>query len=69
MNKKTVISLAVFLVLGIGAAIALRAPERGERRGPHPGPTGVQAMKADQIDELEVTNANQKTTLKKESGK
>src|SRR5262245_22466251 len=72
MNKKTLLSLAIFLVLAGLAAIALRAPERGERKGPHPGPAGVQALKADQIDELDVSNGSgkdQKTTLKKEGGK
>src|SRR5438128_932791 len=66
MNKKTLISIGVFAVLGIGAIVATRAPDKGERIGAAPGPKGVAAMKADAIDELEVTSDKQKTTIKKE---
>ncbi|HJZ89210.1 MAG TPA: DUF4340 domain-containing protein [Polyangia bacterium] len=75
MNKKTTVTLLVFVVLGIGAFLALRAPEKGERKGPHVGPPGVSAMKADQIDALEVVNGKdasgkeQKTSLAKQAGK
>src|SRR5262249_47018326 len=69
MNRKTLISLVVFLGLGLGAFLALRAPEKGERRGPKVGPAGIAKIEKDQVDELEITNAGKKTTMKKEGDK
>jgi hypothetical protein len=69
MNRKTLISLVVFVGLGVGAFLALRSPEKGERRGPKSGPSGIAKINKDQVDELEVTNAGKKTALKKEGDK
>ena len=69
MNKKTLVSLVLFVGLGVGAFFALRSPEKGERRGPKIGPAGISAIKKDEVDELEITNAGKKTTLKKEGDK
>ena len=69
MNRKTLISLVVFVGLGVGAFVALRSPEKGERRGPKAGPAGIAKIEKDQVDELEITNGGKKTTLKKEGDK
>jgi hypothetical protein len=69
MNRKTLYALIAFLVLGGGAYYALRAPEKGERSGPHEPPKGVSAVSAATLDELEVTSNKEKTQLKKEGGK
>src|SRR6185295_8726960 len=57
------------VVVGVVAFVAMRAPEKGERRGPHAGPAGVSAVGKDTVDELEITTGKDHTTLKKEGGK
>jgi hypothetical protein len=68
MNQKTLLSLVAFAALGLGAFFAMRAPEKGEQVGPRQPPKGVVTLKDAQIDELEITNAKVKTSLKKEDG-
>src|SRR5262249_2676352 len=68
MNSKTLISLAAFVVLGIGAFIALRRPEVGERTGDKPRP--FPKIAAGDVDTVEVTrNSAVTTVIKKEGGK
>jgi hypothetical protein len=64
MDKKTTIMLGLFVLLlagVIGAKVALRPA--GDRKGDKPRP--IAALKAADIDELQVTMAKQTTTLKK----
>ena len=65
MNRKTLIALASFVVLGIGALFALRQPEKGERASDRPRPFQPLA----QIDTIEVTKGGATTVIKKEGAK
>jgi hypothetical protein len=66
MNKRTAAMLVVFVALAGGAWLALRAPQKGERRGPRELPKGVQALHKDEVDEFSVVKGKEQTTLKKE---
>ncbi|HLK88860.1 MAG TPA: DUF4340 domain-containing protein [Polyangia bacterium] len=66
MNRKTLIALGAFVVLGLIAIVALRQPEKGERAGDHPRP--LPALSPPQITTLEVTKGGVTTTLKNEGG-
>src|SRR5207248_1718317 len=65
LQNKTSLALMAFVLLGVGAYFAMRAPEKGERKGAEARPAGVAAIKPDAVDELEVTYEKQTTTLKK----
>jgi hypothetical protein len=67
MNRKTLTALAAFAVLSLIAFIALRSPEKGERRGERPRP--VAKLKAADFDTIEVTKAKVTTVIRKEGGK
>jgi hypothetical protein len=68
MNRKTLIALASFVVLGILAALALKQPEKGERAGDKP--RLMPKLDASQFDTLEVTKPGSPTAvLKSEGGK
>jgi hypothetical protein len=67
MNRKTLISLAAFVVLGLGAFFALRRPEVGERTGDKPRP--VAKIAAGDVDTLTVTRNLASTVIKKDGGK
>jgi len=67
MNRKTVFAFGAFVLLSVIAFVALRAPEKGERRGDKPRPM-VQIHAAD-YDTLAVTRNKQTTVLHREAGK
>lgn len=68
MEKRTLVALIAVVALGAGAFMVMRAPEKGERRGPAPRP--IPEIKAAQVAQIEVTNAKQeKTILEKKDGK
>jgi len=64
MNKKTLIALGAFVVLGIIAIVALRAPEKGERASDRSRP--IPSLDVAQITTVDVTKGGVTTTLKKE---
>jgi hypothetical protein len=64
MNKKTLIALGAFVVLGIIAIVALREPEKGERASDRARP--VPSLDVAQITTVDVTKGGVTTTLKKE---
>lgn len=64
MNKKTLIALGAFVVLGIIAVVALRAPEKGERASDRTRP--IPSIDAAQITTVDVIKGGVTTTLKKE---
>jgi hypothetical protein len=66
MEKKTVFALLTVLILGVGAAITLRTPEKGERVGPPPRPIPI--MKAAEIARLELTSEKQSKVVLERSG-
>jgi hypothetical protein len=66
MNKKTLIALGAFVVLGLIAIVALRQPEKGERAADHPRP--LPALSPAEITTLDVTKGGVTTTLKNEGG-
>jgi Domain of unknown function (DUF4340) len=67
MEKRTLAAVVVFLLLGIGGYAAMRAPQKGERRGPPPRPFA--SIKAADITGLETTNQKgEKTTLARKDG-
>jgi hypothetical protein len=64
MEKRTLYALVAFFVLGLGAFLVMRQPDKGDRVGPKPRP--VAAFKAADIQTLEVTSEKQeKVTLEK----
>ncbi len=67
MNRKTLFAFGAFLLLSVVAFIALRAPEKGERRGDKPRPMA----KINQLDydTLAVTRNKQTTVLQRDKGK
>src|SRR6266540_2765276 len=68
MNRKTLIALASFVLLGVLAALALKQPEKGERAGDKP--RLMPKLDASQFDTLEVTKPGSPTAvLKSEGGK
>jgi len=67
MNRKTLMSLAVFAVLGVGTYFALRGPEKGDRTGDKPRP--VAKVAPGDVDTLEVTRNGTTTVLKKDGAK
>ena len=67
MNRKTLISLATFAVLGLIALVVLRQPEKGERAKDRPRPFPTVA--AADIETIEVTKAGATTVIKNEGGK
>jgi hypothetical protein len=66
MNKKTLIALGAFVVLGLIAIVSLRQPEKGERASDHPRPIPV--LHPTEITTLEVTKGGVTTTIKNEGG-
>src|SRR5688500_7041836 len=67
MNRKTLTALAVFSALTLVAIVALRQPEKGERRGDRPRP--VARLKAADFDVIEVTKGGATTVLKRDGAK
>ena len=67
MNRKTVLAFGAFVLLSVVAFIALRAPEKGERRGDKPRP--VAKLAAADFDTLEVTRNKATTVIQKDGGK
>jgi hypothetical protein len=67
MNRKTLLALATFAVLGILAIVALKRPEKGERTADSPRP--VARLNTADIETLEVTKNGVTTVLKSEGGK
>jgi hypothetical protein len=64
MEKRTLYALVAVLALGAIAFAVLRAPEKGQRKGPPPRP--VAEIKATEVAKLELTNdKNEKTVLEK----
>ena len=59
MNRKTLLALATFAVLGLLAIIALRQPEKGERTGDRAAP--VPELATADIETIEVTKAGATT--------
>jgi hypothetical protein len=57
MEKRTLYALVLFLALGLGAFLVMRAPEKGDRSGPKPRP--VPTIKAAEIEALDVTSEKQ----------
>jgi hypothetical protein len=67
MNRKTALAFGAFVLLSVVAFIALRAPEKGERRGDKPRP--VAKLAAADFDTLEVTRNKVTTVIQKDGGK
>jgi hypothetical protein len=67
MNRKTALAFGAFVLLSVVAFIALRAPEKGERRGDKPRP--MAKLGAADFDTLEVTRNKATTVLQKDGGK
>jgi len=67
MNRKTAFAFGAFVLLSVVAFIALRAPEKGERRGDKP--RAVAKLTAADFDTLEVTRNKATTVLQKDGGK
>jgi hypothetical protein len=64
MEKRTLYALVAVVALGAIAFAVLRAPEKGQRKGPPPRP--VATIKASDVAKLELTNdKNEKTVLEK----
>lgn len=67
MNRKTALAFGAFVLLSVVAFIALRAPEKGERRGDKARP--VAKLAAADFDTLEVTRNKATTVIQKDGGK
>jgi hypothetical protein len=67
MNRKTLIAFAAFAVLIVVAIAALRAPDKGDRRGEAPRP--IAKLKNTDFDTIEVTRTKITTVIRKEGGK
>jgi hypothetical protein len=67
MNRKTLIAFGIFAVLSLVAFVALRSPEKGERRGEAPRP--IAKLKDSDFDTIEVTKAKVTSVIRKEGGK
>jgi hypothetical protein len=67
MNRKTLIAVAAFALLGILALFALRQPEKGESTGDRERP--LAKIDPSALDTIAVTKGGVTTTLKRESGK
>ncbi|MCU1280190.1 MAG: hypothetical protein JWM53_3736 [bacterium] len=66
MEKRTLYALIAVVALGAIAFAVLRAPEKGQRKGPPPRP--VAAIKALDVGKLELTNdKNEKTVIERTS--
>ena len=66
MNRKTALAFGAFVLLSVIAFIALRSPEKGERRGDKPRP--VAKLAAADFDTLEVTRNKATTVLHRDKG-
>ncbi len=67
MEKKTLFAFLAMVVLGIGATVVMRAPEKGQRVGPPPRPIPV--LKAADLGQIEITTDKQeKVVLEKTPG-
>ncbi len=66
MEKRTLLTLAAFVVLGVGAFLTMRAPQKGQRSGPAPRP--VAAFKAADITGLEVWSEKQQHAVLEKTG-
>ena len=64
MNRKTLLAFGAFVVLGIVAFLAVRAPEKGERAADRARP--IPALDAAQITTVDITKGGVTSTLKKE---
>jgi hypothetical protein len=67
MNRKTLLALGAFLVLGALAIFALKQPEKGERTNDSDRP--IPKLTQASIDTVEITKGGQTTILKAEGGK
>jgi hypothetical protein len=67
MNRKTIFAFGAFLLLSVIAFVALRAPEKGERRGDKPRP--MAKINPLDYDTLAVTRNKQTTVLQRDKGK
>ncbi len=68
MEKKTLLSLVAVVLLGAGAWAVMRAPQKGQRKGPPPRP--IAAFKAGDVTGLEITTEKQdKISLEKKGDK
>jgi len=66
-ESKTLIAFAAFAVLIVAAIAALRAPDKGDRRGEAPRP--IAKLKNTDFDSIEVTRNRATTVIRKEGGK
>jgi hypothetical protein len=66
MEKRTLLALVALVLLAGGALVVLRAPEKGQRKGPPPRP--IPEIKAADLTHLEVTNDKQQKTVLEKSG-
>jgi hypothetical protein len=66
MNRKTALAFGAFLLLSVIAFIALRSPEKGERRGDRPRP--VAKINPLDYDTLAVTRNKATTVLHRDHG-
>ena len=64
MNRKTLLAFGAFVVLGIVAFLAVRAPEKGERAADRTRP--IPPLDAAQITTVDITKGGVTSTLKKE---
>jgi hypothetical protein len=67
MNRKTLIALGAFIVLGALAIFSVKQPEKGERTADSVRP--IPKLTPAAIETVEITKAGQTTTLKSDSGK
>jgi hypothetical protein len=67
MNRKTALAFGAFLLLSVIAFIALRSPEKGERRGDRPRP--IAKINPTDYDTLAVTRNKATTVLHRDKGK
>jgi hypothetical protein len=67
MNRKTLIALGAFVVLGALAIFALKQPEKGERTSDRVRP--IAKLNPSEIETLEIGKGGQTTVLKSEGGK
>jgi hypothetical protein len=66
MEKRTLLAVVLVVVLGAAAFLVMRAPEKGQRKGPPPRP--IAALKAADVTGLEVWNDKQQHAVLEKSG-
>jgi Domain of unknown function (DUF4340) len=67
MNRKPLIAIAAFAVLGLIAVFSLRQPEKGDSAAEHQRPLGK--IDATALDTLEITRGGVKAAIKRDGGK